>query len=79
MSTPMRAGRRLRVLLVLFTCLCLFCLLAPRLAPHDPELVNLLAAKRPPDREYMMGTDGLGRCVFSRVLAGAGSSVFPRC
>ncbi len=72
----MRAGRRLRVLLLLFLCLCLFCLLAPGLAPHDPELVNLLAAKRPPDGEYLMGTDGLGRCVLSRVLAGARSSVF---
>ncbi len=72
----MRAKRRMWVLLLLFSGLCLFSLLAPKLACHDAELVNLLVAKRPPDREYIMGTDGLGRCIFSRILTGAYSSVF---
>lgn len=76
MNTQMQAKRRMWVLLGLFCGLCLFSLIAPSLAPHDAELVDLMAAKRPPDREYLMGTDWLGRCIFSRILTGAYSSVF---
>ena len=76
MNTQMQAKHRMWVLLTLCGLLCLFSLFAAGLAPHDAELVDLLAAKRPPDREYIMGTDGLGRCIFSRILTGAYSSVF---
>ncbi len=76
MSAEMRAKRKMWVLLVLFVALCLFSLAAPHLASHDAELVNLSVAKCSPDREYIMGTDWLGRCIFSRILTGAYSSVF---
>lgn len=59
-----------------FIVLCLFSLFSGALTPHDPELVDLLAAKRPPGGEYFMGTDWLGRCIWSRILSGAHSSVF---
>ncbi len=72
----MQEKHKMWLLLALCAGLCIFSLFAGRLAPHDPELVDLLAAKHPPDREYIMGTDGLGRCIFSRILAGAYSSVF---
>lgn len=62
--------------LSLFSALCLFSLFAGELAPHDAELVDLLSAKRPPGGEYPMGTDWLGRCIWSRILSGAYSSVF---
>ena len=70
------AKRKMMVYLLLFLALCLFSLVSARLAPHDAELVDLLAAKHPPDAEYPMGTDGLGRCILSRILAGAYSSIF---
>lgn len=64
------------VYLTVFILLCLFSLVADRVAPHDPELANLMAAKKAPGGEYIMGTDWLGRCIWSRVLAGAKSSIF---
>ena len=36
----------------------------------------MLEAKKPPGGEYPMGTDWLGRCIFSRILSGASSSIF---
>lgn len=44
--------------------------LGPALAPHDPAGI-VGRPLTPPSREFPMGTDNLGRDVFSRVLAGA--------
>lgn len=70
------ARLRLILLLALAAAFCLFCLVAPELAPNDPYRANLLLAKQPPGGQFPFGTDGLGRCVLSRVLAGARTSVF---
>jgi len=45
--------------------------LAPRLAPHSPRQVDVLARLRAPSAEHPFGTDSLGRDVLSRVLVGA--------
>ncbi len=76
MKQVIRSKRRMCVYLTLFLALCLFSLFSEALAPHEPELVDLLAAKQPPGGEYPMGTDWLGRCIWSRILTGARSSVF---
>ncbi len=56
------------------------CLLAPLLLlllwptawlPHDPLAQDLLRRLEPPSGTYWLGTDVLGRCVLSRVLAAA--------
>jgi peptide/nickel transport system permease protein len=50
---------------------------APLVAPHDPERGVLLDSKKPPvwaeggSSDYLLGTDALGRDVFTRVLYGA--------
>lgn len=62
--------------LTVFIALCLFSLFSGSLAPHDAELVDLAAARLPPGGAYPMGTDQLGRCVWSRILSGAYSSIF---
>ncbi len=41
---------------------------APLLAPHDPNRVNPRDMLRPPDSTHWMGTDDIGRDVFSRLL-----------
>jgi peptide/nickel transport system permease protein len=52
-------------------------LLAPWLAPHDPNAQDLIQVLLPPawlpggEAEYPFGTDNLGRCVLSRLLYGA--------
>ncbi|MPM44564.1 putative D,D-dipeptide transport system permease protein DdpC [bioreactor metagenome] len=56
--------------------LLLCALLGPLLGPHDPYLVDLSQVNRPPTGEYLMGTDYLGRYVFSRLLTGASRSAF---
>lgn len=46
-------------------------LLAPVLAPYDPDAIDVKAILIPPSSTHWMGTDGLGRDVFSRMLFGA--------
>jgi peptide/nickel transport system permease protein len=45
--------------------------LAPWLAPHDPEAVQLAANLRPPSWAHPFGTDSLGRDVLSQTIYGA--------
>jgi peptide/nickel transport system permease protein len=40
-------------------------------APQDPLKTDIRRILAPPDRNYPLGTDNLGRCVLSRILAGA--------
>ena len=70
------AKKRMMIYLSIFVILCVFSLIAGKLTPHDAELVDLLSAKKAPGGEYLMGTDWLGRCIWSRILAGAKSSIF---
>ena len=46
-------------------------LFAPFIAPHDPYATNILNKFAHFSKEYPLGTDNLGRCIFSRVLYGA--------
>lgn len=46
-------------------------LLAPWLAPYDPATQNIEERLHSPNSEHLMGTDQLGRDVFSRILYGA--------
>lgn len=49
--------------------------LAPWIAPHDPLKANFLAVRKAPSALYWLGTDELGRDLFSRLLWGARSSL----
>jgi peptide/nickel transport system permease protein len=46
-------------------------LLAPVAAPYDPTEIDVRAILLPPSWAHPMGTDGLGRDVFSRMMHGA--------
>ena len=67
---------RVLVLLILALLLMAVSLLAPYLAPNDPNATNCAAMSAPPSAQYPFGTDKLGRCVLSRVLMGARTSIF---
>jgi len=41
------------------------------IAPHSPTAQNAAAVLAPPSAEYLLGTDDLGRDVFSRLVHGA--------
>ncbi|MFH1137301.1 MAG: ABC transporter permease [Pseudomonadota bacterium] len=43
---------------------------ADYLAPHDPAQQILAQRLTGPSRDFPMGTDALGRCVFSRIIHG---------
>jgi len=43
---------------------------APWIAPHDPNVQNLGDSLAPPSSTYWLGTDKLGRDVFSRLVFG---------
>ena len=67
---------------VAFACLAFILLLvlaglfAPWLAPHDPYANNIFGKFKAPSWEYPLGTDNLGRCVFSRMLYGIRPTLF---
>ena len=56
--------------LVLLGLIVVLSLLAPVLATHDPAEQNLLYKLKPPSSEHLLGTDDLGRDIFSRLLYG---------
>jgi len=49
----------------------LLALVAPFIAPYDPDAINVKSILVSPTAIHLMGTDGLGRDVFSRMLYGA--------
>ena len=51
-------------------------LLAPWIAPFDPAALDLDHILMPPSSEHLLGTDALGRDVFSRLLYGARVSLW---
>lgn len=56
---------------VFVVLLILIAIFAPWLAPQDPLAQSLADRDLPPGGEHWMGTDRLGRDIFSRVLYGA--------
>ena len=56
------------LILLLFLFAALF---APLLAPADPLVQNVVAGLHPPAPDHLLGTDKLGRDIFSRMLYGA--------
>ncbi|MEO1276110.1 MAG: ABC transporter permease, partial [Pseudomonadota bacterium] len=69
---PLRLGAVALSALVL-----LLAAVGPELAPHDPLRPDPMIRLAPPSAVHWLGTDHLGRDVFSRVLAGARLSVGP--
>ena len=56
--------------------LCLIAIFAPVLAPYSPYEQDLYRVLAPPSTMHWLGTDNLGRDLFSRILYGARVSLF---
>jgi peptide/nickel transport system permease protein len=67
----LRAGKLAAGILFL---IALLAILGPILAPHDP-LATTSTTLAGPSGQHWLGTDYLGRDVFSRLLAGSRASV----
>lgn len=57
--------------LIMLTILVFCAVFAPVIAPYDPIKQDLRNRLDPPSWEHIMGTDELGRDIFSRILYGA--------
>ncbi|MDD4700977.1 MAG: ABC transporter permease [Desulfovibrio sp.] len=71
-------GRHIMLLLGLFIVLgmSLAALLAPFIAPYNPDTLHLNHILEPPSSQFWLGTDRLGRDVFSRLLFGGRISLW---
>lgn len=57
--------------LLVIVLMGLVALLAPLLAPYDPIHIYFDKVFRPPGREFLLGTDNVGRDILSRIIWGA--------
>lgn len=60
---------------VMVTTVILAAVMAPLIAPFGPNELHLYDVLRGPGATFWLGTDGLGRDVFSRLLYGARTSL----
>jgi peptide/nickel transport system permease protein len=61
--------------ITIFSVVVLCAILAPWLAPYDPNAINFPDKLMAPGMQHLMGTDALGRDMFSRILFGAQKSL----
>jgi peptide/nickel transport system permease protein len=67
----LRRNRAALVGLVVVAVLIFAAIFAPFLAPYNPYIVSLDDRLQPPGGAHLLGTDELGRDVFSRLIYGA--------
>ena len=60
---------------VVFIVLSAACALAPLIAPYEADAIDLSSIRLPPSWAHWMGTDDLGRDLFTRVLYGGRISI----
>ncbi|MDN9009716.1 nickel ABC transporter permease subunit NikC [Brevibacillus laterosporus] len=60
------------MIIILMILLALF---APFLSPNDPNLVDITQKLQGPSSKFPLGTDHLGRCIWSRLIYGTRTSL----
>jgi peptide/nickel transport system permease protein len=65
-ATPIIATATVCLLLIIAMAI-----MAPFLAPHDPQLLAPAQRLKPSSAQFLLGTDGYGRDVLSRIIYGA--------
>ena len=75
-----RSIKAIKARIIVFGSLAAFIvlisLIAPLIAPHDPNATNVQMIRSLPSEGYFFGTDDLGRCVLSRILIGSRNTIF---
>ncbi|WP_440108745.1 nickel transporter permease [Paenibacillus sp. QZ-Y1] len=72
-STAGASNNRVHIIIMIVVVLTLIC--SPYFVPHDPYAVDLAIRLLPPDMKHLLGTDDLGRDLFSRLLLGGRNTV----
>lgn len=62
--------------IAMVTLVILTCVGAPLLTDYDPKAIDYSAVLQAPNDAHRLGTDRLGRDVFSRILYGGQMSIF---
>lgn len=70
LSKRLLKNPRIVVSVVILLILTLASVLAPWIAPHNPEQIDLFRRLQEPSKEFFLGTDEVGRDIFSRLLYG---------
>ncbi|MBO4819585.1 MAG: ABC transporter permease [Firmicutes bacterium] len=71
-----KTKRKVIVFAVLAAILIVISLIAPLIIPNDPFETNAALMNKGPSEQFPLGTDRYGRCILSRVLMGAKTSIF---
>ena len=66
---------QLVIALLILGIIIISSILAPLLAPYDPNLTNMASRLQGPSIKHLLGTDALGRDMLSRVLYGGRASM----
>lgn len=61
--------------IIIFLIIILSTLFAPVISTHNPLLIDLKSVLQPPSGEHFLGTDRVGRDVFSRIIYGGRVSI----
>jgi len=61
--------------IVIFAAILLASILAPLLTKYDPLAVNMQTVLQGPSKDHILGTDKIGRDIFSRMLFGGRISI----
>lgn len=76
MMSRLFANKTVLVCVSILFFICLLGAFAPYLAPHDPNLADVMNTLMPMSAEYPLGTDFLGRCNLSRLLFGIRTTLY---
>lgn len=61
--------------IIIFGIIVVACICAPLLTKYDPLAVDMKSILKPPSSEHLLGTDKIGRDIFSRILYGGRLSI----
>ncbi|MCC5468509.1 nickel transporter permease [Pelosinus baikalensis] len=75
MNLILRENKSFKIYFILTFVLVLISILAPYIVPHDPLKIDMRNTLMKPNSIYWLGTDQLGRDLFSRILYGALNSL----
>jgi peptide/nickel transport system permease protein len=68
-------GLTARICALVLGVIVLVAILAPWIAPHNPTTVYPLSIEQGPSSSFLLGTDGAGRDILSRLMVGSRTSL----
>lgn len=71
----LRGNAALTIGILLFLLISIMAITAPTISPHNPAEMHFEERLSPPSASFPLGTDQFGRCIFSRIIYGAQTSL----